>query len=162
VYASFGSQISHQPALFERIARATAALSWQLVCSAGALAGTDWARALPGAPIVVPYAPQRALLERAQVMITHGGANSVMEALVAGVPLLVSPVCNDQLAQAWFVERAGVGEALDLHEATFEQLAAALVRLGGDGPARLHAARVSASYRAADGARALAERLTSE
>lgn len=159
VYASFGSQISWQPRLFERLARAAEAIGWQMVCPAGELADTPWAADLPGAPVVVPYAPQRELLARARAFVTHGGANSVMEALVAGVPLVVSPVCNDQVAQAWFVERAGVGVTLDLYEADEGQAALAIEGVAASASVRAALDRVGASYRAADGARRVARRL---
>lgn len=160
LYASFGSQISWQPELFRTLAEAADALGWQLVCPAGELAGTSWADALPGRPVVVQYAPQRELLSRAAAFVTHGGANSVMEALTAEVPMLLSPVCNDQHAQAWFVERAGVGGVLDLHGATGDDAARALDSLvSAAAPQRERLAAVSASYRAADGARAVAEAL---
>ena len=159
LYASFGSQISHQPGIFEKLARAAEAIGWQMVCPAGELAGTEWAASLPGEPIVVDYAPQRQLLARAAAFVTHGGANSVMEALVAGVPLVVSPVCNDQFAQAWFVERAGVGVTLDLHEGDAGQAALAIEGVASSRTVRAALDRVGASYRAADGARTVARRL---
>ena len=34
-------------------------------------------------------------LSRASALITHGGSNSVMEALLAGVPLVVIPCTSD-------------------------------------------------------------------
>ncbi|MHC4393788.1 MAG: glycosyltransferase [Planctomycetota bacterium] len=87
VYASFGSQIAWQPLAFDRLARATGALGAQLVVSAGDLANTPFRTAYPDHVLVFDYAPQRALLKQARVMVTHGGANSVMEALSEGVPL---------------------------------------------------------------------------
>jgi len=56
--------------------------------------------------------PEQQTLEEVDAMITHGGANSVREAVAAAVPLLVSPVCNDQPIQAYFARRRGVGVAL--------------------------------------------------
>ena len=160
VYCSFGSQISWQPELFTKVAHAAAQVGCSLVCSAGELADTEWARALPGDVRVLPYAPQRAILGRASAFVTHGGANSVMEALCAGVPLLVTPICNDQFIQARFVEASGVGESLDLHTAPVSAVAAALARLvEPTGAVRAALGEVCRSYQAADGARAVAERL---
>ncbi|HRJ79313.1 MAG TPA: glycosyltransferase, partial [Planctomycetota bacterium] len=65
IYASFGSQISWQPEIFGKLARACENLPVQLVISAGELAATDWARGLPKNCLAVPYAPQLRLLERA-------------------------------------------------------------------------------------------------
>jgi UDP:flavonoid glycosyltransferase YjiC (YdhE family) len=73
--------------------------------------------------------PQLEVLAHADVMITHGGANSVIEALAHGVPLLVSPICNDQFHQAELVQRAGFGRVLDLHTATPAQCRDALQEL---------------------------------
>ena len=159
VYASFGSQIWYQPETFAQVAQAVQSLDAQLVLSAGGLAGSEWARALPGSPVVVRYAPQRELLARAAAFVTHGGANSVMEALSAAVPLLVLPVCNDQPLQAHYVTRAGAGLALAPHEVTREAIQDALGHLLRDDRVRARVATIAADYRAHDGARAAAERI---
>jgi MGT family glycosyltransferase len=158
VYASFGSQISWQPVAYRTLAAAVAPLGATLVVSAGELPLAD----LPGRVVVRPWVPQLAILARADLFVTHGGANSVMEALAAGVPLLVSPVCNDQPIQAWFLERSGAGRRLDLHTATVEETRAAIARLlDSAAPERAAAARIADSYRAHDGA-AEAARLIAE
>ena len=157
---SFGSQISWQPLAFDRLGRATGALGAQLVISAGELARTPFRTSMPAHVLVVEYAPQRSLLKQAGVMVTHGGANSVMEALFEGVPLLVSPVCNDQPLQARFIERAGVGIRLCVHTADVRDTTLALAELlTRQNSARGAAASIRASYAKQDGAAHVAERL---
>lgn len=160
VYASFGSQISHQPRIFSLLAAATEPMGVQLVISCGALASSSWARALPAHVLPVAYAPQLKILQRARAFITHGGANSAMEALWAGVPILISPVCNDQPLQAHFVARRGTGLVLDLSQADPDAIQGALAQLLDEAGAPARAAReVQASYRSQDGAREAATRI---
>src|SRR5581483_199839 len=158
VYLSLGSQIYWQPRIFATVLAAVRERDAQLVMSVGELASSGALGPLPDDVVAVRYAPQLQLLAKTAVMITHGGANSVMEALAFGVPLLVTPICNDQFHNARFVERSGAGLALDLDAATAAECGRALDALLGDGPLRQNAARVAASYRANDGAaRAAAE-----
>lgn len=154
VYVSFGSQIFHQPRMFELAREALRGEGVQLVCSAGALAG-----ALDARPdvVAVPYAPQLAILAKARVVITHGGANSIMEAHHFGVPPIVTAICNDQFHGARFVERAGTGRALDLSVASPEELRDAVRALLDEGPERAAMRRASAAYRSRGGARRAAE-----
>ena len=91
-------------------------------------------------------------------MVTHGGANSVMEALSFGVPLLVTPICNDQPHNAHFVEQSGAGICLDLATASVPECRAALRALTAAGPHREAAARIAASYATRDGAVIAADR----
>jgi len=157
VYASFGSQISYQPELFRRIAEAAAPLGVQLVLSAGELAENGFADTLPGDVLAVPYAPQLQLLPRVSAFVSHGGANSVMEALWQGVPLVLLPLCNDQFVQAFFLKRAGCGVAFDDGEPGVTELREALCAcLDPHGPIRARLQAVQASYAHADGARAAA------
>jgi UDP:flavonoid glycosyltransferase YjiC (YdhE family) len=94
---------------------------------------------LPSPPpdwLVRPHLPQTALLARASAAVTHGGNNSVTEALTCGVPLVVLPFSTDQFAGAAAIETAGLGVALDPNEASADQIAAALFGVRGRVAAR--------------------------
>ncbi|MCX4245030.1 glycosyltransferase [Paraliomyxa miuraensis] len=125
VLMSLGSQVYHQPRMFQTVIEALRELPVELVASVGELDPASLGPWPPGA-IVRPWLPQLEVLARCDAMITHGGANSVMEALAHDVPVLVSPICNDQFHQAKLVARAGLGSTLDLHTATAEQCRAAV------------------------------------
>jgi MGT family glycosyltransferase len=160
VYVSFGSQIYWQPELFALVAEAAAPLGVQLVVSAGELAERGLGERLPGRVIAVPYAPQLQILARARAAVSHGGANSVMEAMAHGVPMLLIPICNDQPVQAHFLAKAGTGLSLDRRGVTVEALRRALIAiLDEDGEPRRRAAAVGESYRRRDGARETARHL---
>ncbi len=147
VYASFGSQIFHYPAVFEKIEEACRPLGAHLVLSIGDLADEPrWKEPRPERH-VYRYAPQLEVLSRASVFVTHGGANSVMEGIGAAVPLLVSPMCNDQEHQARFVERAGLGLVEDLRAASVETIRERLRSLLGAHPARAAVKKASVGYR---------------
>ena len=152
IYMSLGSQVYYQPRAFRCIIDAVRGRDVQLVLSVNELLGTDVLGELPPNVLAVHYTPQLRLLNRVKAMITHGGANSVMEALAAGVPLLIHPICNDQPFQAQVVESSGVGRRIDLDRATpAEAWAAIEALLASDSPHRAAAARVRDSYRASDG-----------
>lgn len=118
LYCSFGSQVFHQPERFARIIEATADRDVQVVMALHDLVGTPPFDRLPDNVHACRYAPQWWLLERAAAVITHGGANTVMEALATSTAVLVDPICNDQFHQAWFVEQARVGRTIDVVTST--------------------------------------------
>jgi len=60
---------------------------------------------------VVPSVPQLSVLERAAVIITHGGMGTLKEAIMAKVPSIVIPFAYDQPANARRVEYHGIGRA---------------------------------------------------
>jgi UDP:flavonoid glycosyltransferase YjiC (YdhE family) len=85
-------------------------------------------------------------LRRAAVFATHGGANSVTEAIVAGVPMLISPMCNDQFHQAYFVERAGIGYVENLAQAPLARIVERLRDLATGSAVRSNMDAVSKTY----------------
>ena len=56
--------------------------------------------------------PQRAMLQRASAFITHGGLSSIKEAILTGVPFIVTPEVFDQPFNAMRAEFHGIGSAL--------------------------------------------------
>jgi zeaxanthin glucosyltransferase len=158
VYVSFGSQAYHQPARLAVVFEAARLVDAAFVVAMGELAHGPFARAAPPNVAPVSFAPQLDLLARAKVAISHGGANSVLEALTHGVPLVVSPLCNDQPHNASLVARAGVGRVIDLGLATPLSLAEALRALLSEDAVERHAARrVGRSYGEAGGADRIAD-----
>jgi UDP:flavonoid glycosyltransferase YjiC (YdhE family) len=148
VYASFGSQIYYWPQLFEKLLAAGRLAGAHMIFSMGDLAGDARWRGCE----VYEYAPQLAILRQASAFVTHGGANSVMEATACGVPMLLSPMCNDQFHQAYFVNRAGIGCVDDLVTATVERIADGLRYLLQEAGVRTRMAQVAQTY-GTDGAR---------
>merc|ERR1712149_11129 len=64
---------------------------------------------IPANFIVRRKCPQLDVLKVADVFITHGGANSMMESISAHVPMLVLPYVVDQFDNAEIVSRQGIG-----------------------------------------------------
>jgi MGT family glycosyltransferase len=112
IYASMGTLQNRLSWVFGNIAEACAELDHQLVISLGDNASTGFTSRLPGSPLVVGYAPQLELLQRASLTITHAGMNTTLESLRAGVPMVAIPVTNDQPGVASRIARCGVGEFL--------------------------------------------------
>jgi len=127
---SLGSQVFHQPRMFQVVAAALAQLPnpVDFVANVGQLDPTPLGPWPPDA-IVRPWIPQLEVLRHTDAMITHGGANSVMEALAHDVPLLVSPICNDQFHQAQLLQRHERGQVIDLHTASVTEVRTALEHL---------------------------------
>ncbi|MGW1161689.1 glycosyltransferase [Streptomyces sp. NPDC002513] len=84
--------------------------------------------------------PQPLLLETAQLLFTHGGYNSVREAVRAGVPMAILPELSDQAHNAARVEEYGLG--LRVPSAGADDVAATVTRILTD-PAHTHAARTA-------------------
>ena len=128
VYVSFGSFLSVRSDVLARVASAIAARGLR---AAIALGSADRAHLgeLPTGWLVREFLPQVRLLGSARAAVTHGGNNSVTEAMTFGVPLLVLPFSTDQFAGAAALENAGFGVALAPNEATVDELAAGLDRV---------------------------------
>lgn len=122
IYASMGTLQNRLTHVFEAIAAACCDLDAQLVISLGGSAEPDSMPALPGTPLIVRYAPQLELLQRAALTITHAGMNTVLESLTYGVPMVAIPVTNDQPGVATRVAWTGAGEILPLGQLQTETL----------------------------------------
>ena len=107
--------------------------------------------------IVQPYVPQLEVLRRARAFVTHGGMNSVGEALSFGVPVVVVPQMGEQEIVGRRVEQLGAGLFLPKAAVTAEALRAAVRRVIAEESYRHQASRVGETFRAAGGVRRAAD-----
>ena len=127
-YVSFGSFLSVRGDVLRRVAEALVRIGMPAAIATGSTSPADLGP-LPDGWLVRDYLPQVRLLSAAGLAVTHGGNNSVTEAIGQGVPLLVLPFSTDQFAGAAAIERTGFGRAVDPNSATVDDLAAALAHV---------------------------------
>jgi zeaxanthin glucosyltransferase len=129
IYASMGTIQNRLLEVFQIIASACEGLDAQLVIDLGGGATPESLPKLPGNPLVVGYAPQLELLQKATLTITHAGMNTTLESLINGVPMVAIPVTNDQPGVAARIAYTGVGEVVPLKELSVPKLRSAIVKV---------------------------------
>jgi MGT family glycosyltransferase len=113
----------------------------------------------PAHVLVRPRVPVLDLMPRLDAVISHGGLNTVCEALVHGVPLVIAPIKGDQPINADQVAAAGAGLRVSFARVRPDRLRAALTAVLDDPSYRAAARRVGRSLREAGGAEAAAAHL---
>jgi zeaxanthin glucosyltransferase len=157
IYASLGTVQNRLLPVFRMIADACQDLPVQLVIALGGGGQPEDLGQLPGDPIVVSFAPQLELLQRAQLVITHAGMNTTIESIAHGVPLVAIPITNDQPAVAARIAWSGCGEVVPLRRVTAARLAEAVRRVLGHVRYRRQTARVAEANRRSGGVKAAAD-----
>ncbi|MGF1618472.1 MAG: glycosyltransferase [Acidimicrobiia bacterium] len=139
IYVSLGSFFSARSDLLHKIVTAFRDESVELVLASGVTPIADLGP-IPSDWVVAPAFPQPPVLEYCDLVVTHGGNNTVTEALTAGVPLLIGPLSTDQFAGAADIEDFGFGSVFDPNRDTAATVANLTHHvLGGETPMRAEA-----------------------
>jgi len=109
--------------------------------------------------LVLPRVPVLDLMPRLDAVVSHGGLNTVCEALAHAVPLVVAPIKGDQPINAAQVVAAGAGTRVRFSGTRVNPLREALLAVLDDPSYRAAAERIRASFQAAGGAPAAAQHL---
>lgn len=158
VYISLGTLQSHRLSLLKRIARACRRIDAEVVVSHCGRLSREAARQIR-AQHVVGDLPQRAMIARADLVVTHAGLNTVLDAAEAGVPVVCLPIAFDQPGVAARVEAAGMGRSLNYRTAGEGRIARAVEDVLSDPSYRVAAARIGRDLRQAGGAERAADLL---
>lgn len=151
ILVSLGTAYNNQPAFYKMCLEALGGTPWQIVMATGTeviLPSQELAENV----LLRPMVPQLELLKRTTVFITHGGMNSVNEALYFDVPLIVVPQGADQGWIAGCVRAVGAGILLDklaIDAQTLRQAVETILRNSAYAEA---AKRIGATLRATSGA----------
>ena len=96
VLVSLGTVFHRTPGLYEAILDGLRAEPINLVVAVGRDQDPSRFGDQPPNVRIERYLPQTLLLPRSALFVTHGGFNSVKEALSVGVPMVVVPIAGDQ------------------------------------------------------------------
>lgn len=112
VYVSFGTVFSVRGDVLVRVFQALKRGNYRVIVSAGVMA-QECLSYVDKSWLLMSYVPQLQVLPHCDLVIGHGGNNTITEALAYGVPLIVSPFASDQFFSALGLEENGVGMAFD-------------------------------------------------
>ncbi|WNG41601.1 glycosyl transferase [Archangium violaceum] len=132
LYISLGTIFNNWPEFYRMCFTAFGGTRWRVVLATGHAVNPAELGPIPDNFLVRPSVPQLEVLERTDVFLTHGGANSLMEAFSYGVPVVVIPQMAEQPLNAHRVVELGLGLALDKDTVTVEQLQQAVARVSSE------------------------------
>jgi MGT family glycosyltransferase len=147
LYISLGSIFTNQTEFYKTCFEAFGDQPWQVVLSIGKNTDPTTVGPVPKNFLLSGYVPQLDLLPHTSLFVSHGGANSFMESMYFGVPLVLIP---QQIEQHITAERAvdlGVGVLLERDDVTAQTLREAVDRIAHDASYREHAQQMQQSIR---------------
>ncbi|MFE1293032.1 nucleotide disphospho-sugar-binding domain-containing protein [Streptomyces sp. NPDC058751] len=149
LYVSTGTFSTRGAEFFRAVAQAFAGTEW---CVVLATSHTDPGELgeLPENVTARRHVPQGAVLEHADVFLTHAGMNSALEGLVLGVPMAFVPSFWDQRTIARRLVELGAGIVVD-PSASAVELREAITGLAADADVRATLAELSGRTARHDG-----------
>ena len=157
VYISLGTVVNDQLSFYRQCIAALADSPYQVVLSVGEQIALSDLGVLPENIQAYPHVDQIAVLQVADVFLTHCGMNSVNEALYFGVPLVMFPQTPEQGGVCTRVLQLGAGIQLEKPKAALirRHIDAAL----SDPAYRQKAADIADGFRRCSGAKGAAEKI---
>ncbi|HEX3744534.1 MAG TPA: macrolide family glycosyltransferase [Bryobacteraceae bacterium] len=128
ILISLGTVYAQRPDFLRTCMQELGGGPWQVVLATGGQVNLPGP--LPRNFIVRASVPQVEILRRASAFITHGGMNSVQEALYYGVPMVLAPQAADQFWISARTAELGAGIVVDserLHPGAIRSSVAALL-----------------------------------
>lgn len=122
IYISMGTINTDLSDFYKICMRAFHGSGYQSVMSVGNKIDFASLGEIPDDFIICRQVPQLELLKKSALFISHGGLNSINEAIYFGVPTIVLPLMNDQFITAMQVAKLGLGITLKFSEITVESL----------------------------------------
>ena len=159
VYISMGTVNNDMLPLYRSCVDALRDTGYQVILSVGNQVCIDSFGELPEQIRVYPKVDQIAVLQKADVFLTHCGMNSVSEALYYGVPLVMLPKTSEQGAVAVRTEQLGAG--LRLQKTDAASIRIAVERVLQTPEYRNHAQIIADGFRGCSGAKGAADKIES-
>lgn len=148
IYLSLGSLGGADVELMQRLVAAFAGSRHRFIVSKGPQADKI---ELPDHMVGAQTLPQTKVIPQVDLVITHGGNNTVTEALHFGKPMVLLPLFWDQYDNAQRMHELGYGIRLATYEFTTEEINDAVDRLLADHELRARLDALGSQIRQRDG-----------
>ncbi len=133
VYATMGTEVNNMPEFYPRVLETIIEglrdLPIELIVTLGRDKDPADFGAQPPNVHIERYIPQSLLLPHCDAMVMHGGSNSLLAALDAGLPTVVIPLIADQFFNAKVTEHLGLGAVVREDALTAERVREATVQV---------------------------------
>ena len=113
IYIAVGTVYRANARFFRHCMEALADPKYAVIMSVGKAVDPGSLGQVPANFTVAQYVPQLQVLQEADLFITHGGMNSINEAVTYGVPMVVVPNTIEQTINAARIEQLRCGLYLD-------------------------------------------------
>ncbi len=150
IYLSLGSLGGADVELMRRLIDVLGSTEHRFIVSKGPQADRI---ALPDNMVGEQMLPQTKIIPQVDLVISHGGNNTVTESLHFGKPLVVLPLFWDQYENAQRIDELGFGIRLDTYTFTDDELVGAVDTVLADTALRERMASMGEAIRARDGLR---------
>ena len=157
VYLSMGTVNNDMMPFYRRCISALADTPYQVIMSVGNLVSIEEFGNLPEHISIFSHVDQIAVMEQADVFVSHCGMNSASESLYFGVPLVMLPQTAEQRGVAERVSQLGAGMKLKKSDAA--SILEGIHTVLADDTYRKNAAVLAEGFRCCSGARGAADKI---
>lgn len=157
IYISMGTVNNDMLPLYKRCISALSDTDYQVIMSVGNIVSVDEFGILPENISVFSHVDQIAVLQQADVFLSHCGMNSVSESLYFGVPLVMLPQTSEQRGVAERVYQLGAGIKLDKSDTS--SILNAINKILDDSSYKRNAMEIANGFRRCSGAKGAADKI---
>ncbi len=157
IYISLGTVINNSLSFYKKCISAFADTDYQVIMSVGNLIDMKDLGDIPANITVKSFVDQIAVLNKADVFLSHCGMNSVNESLYYQVPLVTYPQTSEQAGVATRVEQLGAG--IRLKKVSAESIKEAVENVMNTPSYRENAIAISNGFKNCSGATGAADKI---
>ena len=157
VYISMGTVNNDMMPLYKRCLSALADTDYQVIMSVGNMVSIEEFGELPENISVFSHVDQIAVLQQADVFVSHCGMNSVSESLYFGVPLVMLPQTAEQGGVAERVYQLGAG--MKLKKSDVPSILGTINKIFADSTYKQNANELAKGFKRCSGAKGAADKI---
>ncbi len=157
IYISMGTVNNDMMPFYKTCISALANTDYQVIMSVGKLVSIEDFGEIPENISVYSHVDQIAILENADVFVSHCGMNSVSESLYFEVPLVMLPQTSEQKGVAERVSQLGAGIKLDKADGAY--VLSGINKIFSDSTYKQNAIKISDTFKNSSGAKGAADKI---